>query len=135
MGLDIGDRRIGVALSDPEDILATPLTTIIRDDDDSAIGKIIELVDMNDVGRIIIGLPYSLSGEKSSQTTSTLQFTEKIKDALNIEIVLEDERFSTSVAHRLLSQAGNKKKKNKGSIDAAAAAYVLQGYLDSLPRV
>jgi putative Holliday junction resolvase len=130
MGLDIGDKRIGVALSDPEDILATPLTAILRDDDQTAIDKIIELVGTNEVNRIIIGLPYSLSGAQSSQTINTMQFVEKIKDALSIEIVLEDERFSTSVAQRLLSQSGKKKRKDKGTIDAAAAAYILQGYLD-----
>lgn len=130
MGLDIGDKRIGVALSDPEYILASPLTAIIRDDDESAINKIIELVNANDVNRIIIGLPYSLSGEQSSQTVNTMKFINKIKEALRIEMVLEDERFSTSVAQRLLSQSGNKKRKSKGTIDAAAAAYILQGYLD-----
>jgi putative holliday junction resolvase len=130
MGLDIGDKRIGVALSDPEDILASPLTAIIRDDDNSAIEKIKELADVNEVKCIVIGLPYSLSGEKSSQTTTTLNFIDKIKSVINIEIILEDERFSTSVAQRLLSQQGKKKRKNKGDIDAAAAAYILQGYLD-----
>lgn len=130
MGLDIGDRRIGVALSDPEDILATPLTAIKRDDDGSAIDEIKQLVKINDVNRIVIGLPYSLSGEQSSQTANTIKFIDKIKNALNIEVVLEDERFSTSVAQRLLYQSGSKKRKNKGNIDAAAAAYILQGYLD-----
>jgi putative Holliday junction resolvase len=130
MGLDIGDKRVGVALSDPEEILATPVTAVLRDDDESAISGIVELVRNNNVNRIIIGLPYSLSGGQSSQTISTLRFVDKIKDALSVEIVLEDERFSSSVAQRLLSQAGNKKKKDKGKIDAAAAAYILQGYLD-----
>jgi putative Holliday junction resolvase len=130
MGLDIGDKRIGVALSDPEDILASPLTTIIRDDDNSTIEKIKELADANEVNCLVIGLPYSLSGEKSNQTTTTLNFVDKIKSVINIEIVLEDERFSSSVAQRLLAQQGKKKRKNKGDIDAAAAAYILQGYLD-----
>ena len=130
MGLDIGDKRIGVALSDPEDILASPLTTIIRNEDSSAVEKIKEIADANEVNCIVIGLPYSLSGEKSSQTTTTLNFIDKLKGAINIEIITEDERFSTSVAQRLLSQQGKKKKKNKGDIDAAAAAYILQGYLD-----
>jgi putative Holliday junction resolvase len=130
MGLDIGDKRIGIALSDPEDILASPLTTIIRNDDSSAIGKIKELIDTNEVNCLVIGLPYSLSGEKSSQTNTTLSFIDKIKSEIDIKIILEDERFSTSVAQRLLSQQGKKKRKNKGDIDAAAAAYILQGYLD-----
>lgn len=130
MGLDIGDKRIGVALSDPEDILASPLTTIIRNEDSSAVEKIKEIADANEVNCIVIGLPYSLSGEKSSQTTTTLNFIDKLKSAITIEIITEDERFSTSVAQRLLSQQGKKKKKNKGDIDAAAAAYILQGYLD-----
>jgi putative holliday junction resolvase len=130
MGLDIGDKRIGVALSDPEDILASPLTTIIRNEDSSAVEKIKEIADANEVNCIVIGLPYSLSGEKSSQTTTTLNFIDKLKSAITIEIITEDDTFSTSVAQRLLSQQGKKKKKNKGDIDAAAAAYILQGYLD-----
>lgn len=130
MGLDIGDKRIGIALSDPEDILASPLTTIIRNDDNSAVEKIKEMASANEVNCIVIGLPYSLSGEKSGQTNTTLNFIDKIKSAIDIEIQLEDERFSSSVAQRLLAQQGKKKKKNKGDIDAAAAAYILQGYLD-----
>lgn len=130
MGLDIGNKRIGVALSDPEEILASPLTVILRYDDEFAVNKIAELVKLHDVGRIVIGMPHSLSGEQSSQTINTRKFIYQVSAVIDLEIILEDERFSTSVAQRLLIEAGSKKRKNKGTIDAAAASYILQGYLD-----
>ena len=130
MGLDIGEKRIGVALSDPEEILASPLDVIFRYDDESAINRIGELVKFHDVGRLVIGIPRSLSGDQSEQTINTREFIDKISEVINLEIIREDERFSTVVAHRLLTEAGSRKRKNKGTIDAAAAAYILQGYLD-----
>lgn len=131
MGLDIGDKRIGVALSDPEQILATPLLVIIRDNDDNAIIKIKEIAVNNNVSRIVVGMPYSLSGKESLQTGKTTKFIEKMKERINLEITVTDERYSTNVAKRLLS-AGGKNRKNRHDIDSAAAAYILQGYLDSI---
>lgn len=132
LGLDIGDRRIGVAISDPEQILASPLVTIVRDDDDKAIEDIVALVNKYEVQRIIIGFPYSLNGNVGKQANKVQAFTDKLSQHTKADIQLRDERLSTVAVDRLLVEAGMKSKKRKEQRDAAAAAFILQGYLDSL---
>ena len=132
LGLDIGERRIGVAISDPEQILASPLTTVIRDDDDRAISAIIEIVNKYDVQRIIVGLPYSLKGNVGSQANKVTTFVEKLSKCTEAKIEFRDERLSTVAVDHLLIEAGIKSQKKKDRRDAAAAAFILQGYLDSL---
>lgn len=132
MGLDIGDRRIGVAISDPEKILASPLVTIIRDSDDKAINAIVKLVDTHKVGRIVVGLPYSLDGSIGRQASKVMDFIKRLSTATNVEIETRDERLSTVAVERMLAKAGVKSMRSKSRRDAAAAAFILQGYLDSL---
>lgn len=132
LGLDVGDRRIGVAISDPEQILASPLTTILREDDDSAIGAIVEIVNKYDIQRIIIGLPYSLDGSVGSQAGKVKSFVEKLSKCTGVDIELRDERLSTVAVNHLFTEAGVKNRDRRDRRDAAAAAFILQGYLDSL---
>jgi putative Holliday junction resolvase len=132
LGLDIGDKRIGVAISDAEQILASPLTTIIRDNDEQAITAIVELLTKYQVEKIIIGLPYSLSGNVGNQAIKVKAFTDILSQHTTTEIEFRDERLSTVAVERLLIDAGKKSQKRKEQRDAAAAAYILQGYLDSL---
>ena len=132
LGLDVGDSRIGVAISDPVEIIATPLTVITRDDDNIAIAAIGQLVGQYDVKRIVIGLPYSLDGSIGRQANKVKDFVDKLSQSTNARIELRDERLSTVAAQRLLRGAGNKKAGKRSHIDAAAAAFILQGYLDSL---
>jgi putative Holliday junction resolvase len=132
LGLDIGDRRIGVAISDSEQILASPLTTIVRDDDDKAVDAIVEIINKYDAKRIVIGLPYSLGGNLGIQAKKVKAFVEKLSKCTEADIELRDERLSTVAADHLLIEAGIKSRKRKERRDAAAAAFILQGYLDSL---
>lgn len=132
MGLDIGDRRIGVAISDPEKILATPLVTIIRDSDDKAIDAIVKLVDKHKVERIVVGLPYSLDGSIGRQASKVMDFIKRLSTATNVKIETRDERLSTVAVERMLAKAGVKSVRAKSRRDAAAAAFILQGYLDGL---
>jgi putative Holliday junction resolvase len=132
LGLDIGDKRIGVAISDPEEILASPLATITREDDKKAIDDIIKLVDQHNVERIVVGLPYSLDGSIGGQANKVMDFTEKLSKYTRASMEIWDERLSTVAVERLLREAGKKKAKKKARLDAAAAAFILQGYLDSL---
>jgi putative Holliday junction resolvase len=131
LAMDVGDSRIGVAMSDPELIIASPLTVIARDEDDSAIEALIRLIDQYDVGKVVVGLPYSLDGSIGRQANKVKDFVDKLSQRINTGIDLWDERLSTVAAERLLSEAGNKKAK-RSRRDDAAAAYILQGYLDSL---
>jgi putative Holliday junction resolvase len=132
LGLDIGDRRIGVAISDPVEIIASPLTVINRDDDNSAIIAILQLIGQYDVKRIVVGLPYSLDGSLGRQAGKVKDFIDKLSQNTSLEVELRDERLSTVAADRLLREGGKRKAKGSSSLDAAAAAFILQGYLDSL---
>jgi putative Holliday junction resolvase len=132
LGLDVGDSRIGVAISDPVEIIATPLTVITRDDDNIAIAAIGQLVGQYDVKRIVIGLPYSLDGSIGRQANKVKDFVDKLSQSTSARIELRDERLSTVAAERLLRGAGSKKAGKRSHLDAAAAAFILQGYLDSL---
>lgn len=131
MGLDIGDKRIGVALSDPEEILASPHTTITREDDESAVQSILGIAGEYDVKIIVAGVPYSLNGTIGQQAESIIAFIEKIKQNTEIPIELQDERLSTVAATNLLREAGRRREKLKKRRDSAAAAFILQGYMDS----
>jgi len=129
LGLDIGDRRIGVALSDPDGILASPLTIINRSDESLDIEAIIDIIKRQEVGRVIVGLPYSLDGSLGEQAEKVKAFTQKLGNRIQIPLEYRDERFTTVMAERL-GRAGGKKTKRKARHDAQAAALILQGYLD-----
>lgn len=128
LGLDIGDSRIGVALSDPLGILASPLTIINRDDDAAAIGKITEIIRKNEVGRVIAGLPLNMDGTQGEQAEKTRSFVAALSRSLEIPVEYRDERLSTVSARELVQEA--RKTGRETRYDAAAAALILQGYLD-----
>lgn len=151
MSLDIGDRRIGVALSDPSRTLASPLQTIVRTSEEQALGEIAGLVAGHDVEKLVIGMPYSLDGTVGPQAEQVLLFRDRIAALTGIEVVLQDEKLTSVDADDKLG-AGKKfawlQKKMKAAapraqvrlraerarlkekIDAAAATLVLQSYLD-----
>ncbi len=132
MGLDIGDKKIGVSLSDPTEVLATPLTTVIRVTDDSALKEINRLAQKHDISRIIIGLPYSLDGSIGKQAEKVLVFAKLIEKETGIEIAMHDERLTSVSADQKLREAGKKGRKLKSEMDAAAASVILQAYLDEV---
>ena len=132
LGLDVGDKRIGVAISDPEEILASPLETVTRIDDEKAIEAIVKLVEKYDVRRIVVGLPYSLDGSTGEQANKVIAFVEKLSKCTEANIETRDERLSTVAAERLLVEAGARRDARRLRRDAVAAAFVLQGCLDSL---
>ena len=119
-------------MSDPDQILASPLTTIVRDDDDKAVAAIVEIINKYDAKRIVIGLPYSLDGNLGIQAKKVKAFVEQLSKCTDADIELRDERLSTVAVNHLLIEAGIGSRKRKERRDAAAAAFILQGYLDSL---
>ena len=128
LGLDIGDRRIGVALSDPLGILASPLTIINRTDEKADIEAIIDIVRQNQVGRIIAGLPLSMDGSSGKQAEKTKDFVMELCRHTEVPVEFRDERLSTVSAKRMVQGV---RKTNRGTrYDAMAAALILQGYLD-----
>ena len=129
LGLDIGDKRIGVALSDPQGILASPLTIIDRRDDLTDVEAIITIITQNQVGRIIVGLPLSMNGSIGEQAEKVKAFTQQLRNHTKVPIEFRDERLSTVSAKRLM-QTVRKTKKTRD--DAVAAALILQSYLDEV---
>ena len=129
MGLDIGDKRIGVALSDPGEILASPFTIIERNDEEHDIGTITDIITQHEVGKIIIGLPRSMAGTIGHQAAKVEVFVERLRSYTQIPMEFQDERLSTVSARQLLQRTGRKTKR-KPRYDAAAAAVILQDYLE-----
>jgi len=129
LGLDIGDRRIGVALSDPDGILASPLTIINRREERLDIEAITNIVEQHQVKQIIIGLPRSMDGTIGNQAEKVKAFTQRLCQHSQVPVEFRDERLSTVSAKRLM-QTVSKKTRKKARDDAIAAALILQGYLD-----
>jgi putative Holliday junction resolvase len=130
MGLDIGERRIGVALSDSLRIIAGALTVVERVTDDAALKEIIDLARENEVERIVVGMPRSLDGSLGKQAQAVQSFVDLLKKRTDIPVVTWDERLSTVAAERTLLEVGMKRDKRKKRRDSLAAAIILQGYLD-----
>jgi putative Holliday junction resolvase len=134
LGLDIGDRRIGVAISDPGGILARPLTIVERSGNGADVRQIAEIIRSEGVGKVIAGLPRSLSGGEGLQAESVRAFTEKLLKEVDIALEFRDERLTSVYAGRLIREARTKKrapdKRKKVRDDAIAAAIILEGYLD-----
>ena len=132
LGLDIGEKRIGVALSDPIGILASPLTQISRTGTRAAIEAILELVRQHEVECIVAGLPYSMDGSLGQQAERIQDFLQKLSERLDIPVETWDERYTTVAAESKMIEAGIGKERRKKQIDAAAAALILQEYLDTV---
>ena len=132
MGLDIGDKRIGVALSDPDGILASPLTIIDCREEGLDIEAITNIVNQHQVGQIIVGLPRSMDGSIGKQAEKVQAFTQRLCQHTEVPVEFRDERLSTVSAKRLMQSIGRKKSKRKIRDDAIAAALILQGYLDEV---
>ena len=128
LGLDMGDRRIGVALSDPLGILASPLTIISRTDEKTDIGAIVDIIRQKEVGRVIVGLPVSMDGSQGEQVEKVRAFVVELCRHTDTPVEYRDERLSTVSAKRIVQEA---RKTSRGTrYDAVAAALILQSYLD-----
>ncbi len=127
LGLDVGTKRIGVAISDPDEILACSLLVVERE---RAIEKIGELSLEYQVAKIVCGLPLKMDGQIGSQAEDVLAFVDKLKEKLNIPITTLDERLSTKQVERIWGSG----KKHRGIIDKLAAQIILQAFLDRKKR-
>ena len=131
LSLDIGDKRIGVAMSDPSGFLASPVTTIERTSDASAVQEIVALIAQHEVGEIVIGIPISMSGRRGPQVRRTLDFAELLAQQTDLPMKQVDERLSSVQAERMMIESGASPSRDKARVDAVAAAVILQSYLDS----
>jgi putative Holliday junction resolvase len=133
LGLDIGDKRIGVALSDPDGVLASPFNTINRKGEDLDIKAIADIVNEQAVGHIVVGLPRSLDGSLGWQVSKVKAFVRRLSEHIRVPVYYRDERLTTVMARRLKRISGRKGGRGKKSDDAQAAALILQSYLDEEP--
>ena len=129
LGIDYGDVRIGIALSDPTAFLASSLTTV--QNGKSAADEVAALVSLHEVEKIVIGLPRNMDGSYGPATEKVRAFTEKLKKKTDCPVFEWDERLSTVSAHNALREAGLNGKKRKGVVDKVAAQIILQNYLDA----
>ena len=132
LGLDYGERRIGVALSDPLKIIARPLITIDKKKINDYFSKILEIINNNNVSKVVVGLPLTLKGDNSKQTDDVISFVNELRVKIQLPIITIDERLSSTAAEKSLRNQGIKTGYNKELIDVTAAAIFLQEYLDSL---
>lgn len=126
----MGDKRIGVALSDPDGILASPFTIINRKYDQADIRSILDIISQKQVGNIIVGLPRSMDGSIGLQAEKVDSFTQKLRQHVDIPVEYRDERLSTVSARRLVGETRTRKSKKRVQDDDIAAAIILQDYLD-----
>ena len=134
IGLDVGNVRIGVAVSDPMGIIAQPLEVITRKNfavDMEALKKILEKTEAI---AIVVGIPLNQNGEPGPQAEKTMAFVEKMKEYVSLEVFFVDERFSTAAAQRMLIQADVRRGDRKKVVDKIAAHHILQSYLDQVKR-
>lgn len=132
LGIDYGDVKIGIALSDPFGWTAQGLETIRYTQLKSALDKISAIIDEHKVEKIVIGMPKNMNGTMGPRTEKTFKFIDELKKRTHIEIVTWDERLSTVSAENLLISGNVKRDKRKGIIDTVAAKFILQSYLDFL---
>jgi putative pre-16S rRNA nuclease len=134
MGLDLGTKTIGLALSDTRRIIATPLETIRRRRFREDMARVFALIEMHGVGGLVIGLPLTLAGTDGPRTQSVRQFARNLVALRELPLVLWDERLSTAAVTREMIAADLTRKRRAAIVDRVAAAYILQGCLDFLSR-
>ncbi len=134
LGLDYGDRRIGVALSDELGWTAQGLEVIENRTEEAVLARIAQLVSENQVGEIVVGLPKNMNGTIGPKGELCQTFAERLREQLGLPIHLWDERLTTVSAQRTLLEADVSRKKRKQVIDKMAAAIILQNYLDSITK-
>jgi putative Holliday junction resolvase len=130
LGLDVGDRRIGIALSDETGTLATGLDTLPRVGPRKDLKAIAELVRTRGVGEVVVGLPRSLDGSLGPQAQKVVAFMDELRPVVRVPVVPWDERFTSVVAEQALIEGHVSRKGRKGVVDKVAAILILQNYLD-----
>ena len=131
LGLDVGEVLIGVAVSDPSEIIAQGLDSIRRVNLKKDVETIKNLVNEHETGKLVVGLPKMMSGEIGIQAQKVLAFVESLKKTIEIPIIMWDERLTTVSANKVLIEADMSRKKRKKVADKLSAILILQGYLDS----
>lgn len=131
LGVDPGERRVGIALSDAAGTIAFPREVLTVRSEDEAVQRIAWIVEDEDVERIVVGLPLSLSGEEGPAARKARGFAERLRAATGLPVVEWDERLTSVGAARILHEGGLNTRRQRGRVDKVAAALLLQAYLDA----
>jgi putative Holliday junction resolvase len=131
LALDVGEKRIGVAISDLSQTLARSLQVIQRGSRQHGFAAVARLVEEYEVEKVVVGYPRSLDGTAGKQAEKVECYAAGLAEALTVPVILWDERLSTVSAERLMREAGLRGRKKQERVDAVAAAVILQDYLDS----
>ena len=129
MGIDFGDARVGIALSDPLCIMSQGYKTIKNDGTDSLYSEISDIIKEKEVTKIVVGLPKNMDNTEGFRTDATKEFVEKLKSVTDVSIEFCDERLTTVSAHGFLSEMNVRGKKRKGAVDTLSAALILETYM------
>ena len=137
MGLDLGSKTVGVAISDPLLITAQPVETITRKEENKlrqTLARIEELIVKNDVGKIVLGYPKNMNDSIGPRALLSEEFKEKLERRSGLEVILWDERLTTVAAEESLIESGVRRENRKKYVDQIAAVFILQEYLDSISQ-
>ena len=129
--LDVGGKRIGLAISDPGGRLATPYDAIRRRDQQRDIATVLKVAREEEIALIVVGMPWSLDGSVGPQAERTLAFCRALEASSHVPVEMWDERYSSVEAEHRLIEAGVTPSRNRARVDASAAAVILQAYLDA----
>ena len=131
MGIDYGDVKVGIALSDLTQTIAKPFQTFRYTNQENLFNQLKKVIQENDVNKIVVGIPYNMKGKDTKQTLKVREFISVLKNALSLDVFLIDERLTSSEAEKVMHQMNIKTGFNKDKIDKIAASIILQEYLDS----
>lgn len=134
LGLDVGDKTVGIAISDSNLVVASPIETIRRGKFAADAAHLLRLIDERGVGGLIIGLPVNMDGSEGPRCQSVRQFARNLLALRDLPIAFWDERLSTAAVERAMIEADLSRQRRARSVDMMAAAYILQGAIDAIMR-
>lgn len=130
LGIDVGDKRIGIAVTDPLQITAQGLMTLKRKSREEDLAAFQKLIDDYQIKTIVAGLPFSMDGSESAQTRKTMNFCQYLKKRLNVQMIYYDEQLTSFCSEQILIEGGVARQDRKKYIDMLAAQMILQAYMD-----
>lgn len=134
LGLDLGSKTLGIAISDTTKTIASTLKTLYFKDEnyESLIEPLREIILANDIEKIVLGLPKNMDNSLGMRANITLEFKKMLENAFDMEVVMEDERLTSVISNNILIEADMSRKKRKKKVDGIAAQIILQSYLDKM---
>lgn len=132
LGVDYGDSRIGIAVSDPLGITAQGIETICEKDFGTQVARVAKKAAELGAEKIVLGMPRNMDGSMGERAEKTKVFAKALEKKSSLNVIFRDERLTTAAAHRTLAEGAVSGKKRKGILDTLSAVFILQGYLDSL---